>query len=156
MIDPLEAMERLYETGSVLAKKKDTGRQRYARNVWNVETILGAVEQEPEINIRDIARQHVFHRTTNLEERKTARLLLQQRATPMIRRLSSEEEVLREFSQKSKQRSRISFLSNIQWCITVYTRRSFKLAQYVRMGKSASDAAQKFPSSLELERLGWD
>lgn len=54
----LEAAERLYETGSVLPKKKDAGRQRYARNVRNVETVLRAVEQEPETSIRDIARQH--------------------------------------------------------------------------------------------------
>jgi len=37
-------------------------------------------------------------------------------------------------------------------------RRSSKLAQYARMErrKSASDAVQKFPSLLEIERLSWD
>ncbi|XP_018368776.1 PREDICTED: uncharacterized protein LOC108764871 [Trachymyrmex cornetzi] len=44
----LEAAERLYETGSVLPKKKDAGRQRYARNVRNTETVLLTIEQEPE------------------------------------------------------------------------------------------------------------
>jgi len=37
-------------------------------------------------------------------------------------------------------------------------RRSSKLTQYACMGrqKSANDATQKFPSLLEIERLGWD
>jgi len=68
-----------------------------------METILGAVEQESEISIRDIARQLElsYSFTTNFEERKIARLLLQQRTTPTKRRLFSEEEVLRGFPQKS-------------------------------------------------------
>jgi hypothetical protein len=36
----LEAAQRLYETGSVLLKKRDPGTQRYARNVRNKETVL--------------------------------------------------------------------------------------------------------------------
>jgi len=84
-----------------------------------------------------------------------------QRAKPTRRRLSSEEEVLQGFPQKSWWRSRISILYQqliIQWLIVVYTKRNSKLAQYARMGrrKSASDAAQKFPSSLKIKRLGWE
>lgn len=60
----LEAAQRLYETGNVLPKKKDTGRQHYARTVRNVEAVLQAVEQEPEISIRDIARQHELSYST--------------------------------------------------------------------------------------------
>jgi len=44
----------LYKTESVLPKKKDAGRQRYARNM---ETVLRAVEQELEISIRNTIAQ---------------------------------------------------------------------------------------------------
>lgn len=54
----LQAAQRLYETGSVLPTKKDTGRHRDARNLETVETVLRAVEQEPESSIRDIAREY--------------------------------------------------------------------------------------------------
>ncbi|XP_011687036.1 PREDICTED: uncharacterized protein LOC105449477 [Wasmannia auropunctata] len=60
----LEAAQRLYETGSVLQKKKDAGRHRNARNLQNVETVLRAVEQEPEISIRDIAREYQLSYST--------------------------------------------------------------------------------------------
>lgn len=39
----LEEAQRIYETGSVLPKKNDSGRHRNARNVRNVETVLRAV-----------------------------------------------------------------------------------------------------------------
>lgn len=54
----LGAAQRLFETGSVLPRKKDTGRHRDARYVQNVEAVLRAVEEEPEISIRSIAREH--------------------------------------------------------------------------------------------------
>lgn len=54
----LAAAQRLYETGSVLPKKQDIGRHRHARNLRNTETILRAVEQEPDTSIRAIAREH--------------------------------------------------------------------------------------------------
>lgn len=54
----LRAAQRLHESGSVLPNKKDCGRQRTRRDVRNVETILRAVEQEPETSIRVIAREH--------------------------------------------------------------------------------------------------
>lgn len=53
----LATAQRLYETGSVLPKKQDTGRNRHARNLQNVETIIRAVRQEPEKSIRVIARE---------------------------------------------------------------------------------------------------
>jgi hypothetical protein len=54
----LAAAQRLYETGSILPKKNDCGRQRNQRNVCTVETVLRAVEQEPETSIRVIAQEH--------------------------------------------------------------------------------------------------
>ena len=54
----LGAAQRLYETGTVLPRKRDCGRHRNERNLRNVETVLRAVEQEPEISIRTIAREH--------------------------------------------------------------------------------------------------
>jgi len=60
----LEAAQRLFETGSVLPKKKDTGRHRVARNLRNVETVLRAVEQEPETSIRNISREHQLSYST--------------------------------------------------------------------------------------------
>ena len=50
----LEIVKRLYKTESVLPKKKDAGRQRYARNM---ETVLRVVEQELEISIRNTIAQ---------------------------------------------------------------------------------------------------
>jgi hypothetical protein len=52
------AAQRLYETGNVLPNKIDTGRIREARNLRNVESVIRAVEQEPETSIRVIARDH--------------------------------------------------------------------------------------------------
>jgi len=60
----LGAAQRLFETGSVLPKKNDTGRHRVARNLQNVETVLRAVEQEPETSIRNIAREHQLSYST--------------------------------------------------------------------------------------------
>ena len=54
----LAAAQRLYETGSILPKKNDCGRQRNQRNVGTVETVLRAVEQEPETSIQVIAQEH--------------------------------------------------------------------------------------------------
>lgn len=51
------AAQRLRETGSVLPKKRDTGCNRHARNLKNVETIISAIE-EPKTSIRVIAREH--------------------------------------------------------------------------------------------------
>ncbi|RLU25143.1 hypothetical protein DMN91_003235 [Ooceraea biroi] len=60
----LAAAQRLYETGSVLPKKKDTGRHRDASTLRNVETVVRAIEQEPETSIRDIAREHELSYST--------------------------------------------------------------------------------------------
>ena len=50
--------QRFHETGSVLPQKKDCGRNRNARNLRNVETVLRDIEQQPETSIRVIAREH--------------------------------------------------------------------------------------------------
>jgi len=60
----LGAAQRLFETGSVLPKKNDTGRHRDTRNWRNVETVLRAVKQEPETSIRNIAREHQLSYST--------------------------------------------------------------------------------------------
>ncbi|EZA49251.1 hypothetical protein X777_12491 [Ooceraea biroi] len=54
----LGAAQRLYETRNVLPNKHDTGRDRRARNLRNTETVVCAVEQNPETSIRIIAREH--------------------------------------------------------------------------------------------------
>lgn len=54
----LGAAQRLFETGNVLPKKYDVGRNRTARNLRNTEEVVRAVEQEPETSIRTIAREH--------------------------------------------------------------------------------------------------
>jgi len=53
----LEIVKRLYKTESVLPKKKDAGRQRYARNM---ETVLRAVEQEISIRNTIAQRQNCY------------------------------------------------------------------------------------------------
>jgi hypothetical protein len=58
------ASQRLYETGSVLPRKKDCGRRRNERNLRNVERVLRAVEQEPETSVRVIAREHDLSHST--------------------------------------------------------------------------------------------
>lgn len=60
----LATAQRLYETGSVLPKKKHCGRQRNTRHLRTVETVLRAVEQEPETSIRVIAREHNLSSST--------------------------------------------------------------------------------------------
>jgi len=54
----LGAAQRLHETGSVLPNKHDTGRNRAARNLRNTETVIRAVEQNPETSVRTIAREY--------------------------------------------------------------------------------------------------
>ena len=54
----LRAAQRLYETGSTLPNKRETGRDRVARNVRNTKTILNVFEQNPETSIRVVAREH--------------------------------------------------------------------------------------------------
>ena len=60
----LAAAQRLYETGSVLQKRKEGGRHRDARNIQTVETVLCAVEQNPATSIRNIAREHELSYST--------------------------------------------------------------------------------------------
>jgi len=60
----LAAAQRLHETGSVLQKRKDVGRHRDARNLQTVETVLRAVEHNPQTSIRDIAREHEISYST--------------------------------------------------------------------------------------------
>jgi len=60
----LRAAQRLFETGSVLVNKHDTGRNREARNLRNTETVLRAFEQNPESSVRVVAREHNLSHTT--------------------------------------------------------------------------------------------
>ncbi|XP_018360980.1 PREDICTED: uncharacterized protein LOC108759830, partial [Trachymyrmex cornetzi] len=60
----LRAAQRLYETGSVLVNKHDGGRDREARNLRNTEAVLRAFEQNPELSIRIVAREHNLSRVT--------------------------------------------------------------------------------------------
>jgi len=60
----LGAAQRLYETGNVLPNKHDVGRNRNARNLRNTETVIRALEQEPETSIRSITREHNFSYST--------------------------------------------------------------------------------------------
>jgi len=60
----LRAAQRLFETGSVLVNKHDTGRNREARNLQNTETVLRAFEQNPESSVRVVAREHNLSHTT--------------------------------------------------------------------------------------------
>lgn len=60
----LRAAQRLYETGSVLSNKHDTGRDRVARNLQNTQSVLRAFEQNPETSIRVVAREHDFSPAT--------------------------------------------------------------------------------------------
>ncbi|XP_026829624.1 uncharacterized protein LOC113562960 [Ooceraea biroi] len=53
----LGAAQRLYETGSVLTNKHDTGRNREARNLRNVENVVRSFEDNPEKSIRVVARE---------------------------------------------------------------------------------------------------
>lgn len=69
----LRAAQRLYETGNILPIKHDVGRDRNARNLRNVETVVRAFEQKPETSIRIIAREHDLSYSTVrriLEEEK--------------------------------------------------------------------------------------
>lgn len=62
----LGASQRLRDIGSMLPNKHECGKNRDARNLRNVETIIGAAEQEPETSIRTLAREHdlsYYHRT---------------------------------------------------------------------------------------------
>jgi len=54
----LGAVQRLRETGSVLSNKHDTGRNRVARNLLNMEKVISAVERNPETSVRNIARKY--------------------------------------------------------------------------------------------------
>ncbi|KAL6418950.1 hypothetical protein ACFW04_014161 [Cataglyphis niger] len=55
----LRAAQRLYETGSILSNKHDTGRYRDVRNLENTEHIINVFEHnEPEMSIRLVAREH--------------------------------------------------------------------------------------------------
>lgn len=54
----LAAAQRLYDTGSVLPNKHDTGRDRDVRNVRNTERVVRAFEDNPETSIRVVAREH--------------------------------------------------------------------------------------------------
>jgi len=54
----LGAAQRLRETGSVLPNKHDTGRNRVARNLRNMETVIRAVERNTETSVRTIAREY--------------------------------------------------------------------------------------------------
>ncbi|EZA55351.1 hypothetical protein X777_04866 [Ooceraea biroi] len=53
----LRAAQRLHETSSVLANKHDTGRNREARNVRNVENVVYSFEDNPDKSIRVVARE---------------------------------------------------------------------------------------------------
>ncbi|EZA46774.1 hypothetical protein X777_01935, partial [Ooceraea biroi] len=65
----LGAAQRLYETGNILPNKHDTGRDRCARNLRNTETVVCAVEQNPETTYSTVQRilkeekLHAFHYT---------------------------------------------------------------------------------------------
>ncbi|EFN71569.1 hypothetical protein EAG_12777, partial [Camponotus floridanus] len=52
----LGAAQRLYDTGSVLPNKHDTGRNR-VRNVRNTERFIRTFEDNPETSIRIGARK---------------------------------------------------------------------------------------------------
>ncbi|EZA48617.1 hypothetical protein X777_13627, partial [Ooceraea biroi] len=124
----LGAAQRLYETGSVLTNKHDTGRNREARNLGNVENVVRSFEDNPEKSIRVVVREqdlsyatvqrilkeeklHAFHLPTERREKYIAHYTCVQHLRPedYQRRKTFCENFLREVDRDPRFPSHVIF-----------------------------------------------
>lgn len=156
----LRAAQRLYETGSVLLNKQDTGRHRDARNVRNTEQVLRAFENNPESSIRVIAREH------NLSYATIQRILKEENLHPFhytrVQHLRAEdyrtrrtfcENFLRKVDQNPRFPSYVIFSDE-----SLFTQEGISNPHnmHIWSEENPSHTTEKFPNSLENQSVGWN